>query len=293
MIFNLTKPFLILLLASGCTAVFGQSNFGIDTSLVFNQRYTQCERKWVAFPKKGVKESYSYGIVYIDAQAGFTFDVRGAFKIDKDGHYIADTSFSDNTTTKMRLIRSTVHLALVPVAHFAELYITPQPGWLKSYYSYTDTLAHNLHWGITYNDLDQCDTALVYLNKVYAVQPHYKGLEYEMIFAYNTLGDYDGAIKTIEAALPADPMNVLYYRELGYAYLKQRNYDKAISTYKTGINLCFADHQRETKADMAINLAEVYKSSGSDDQYKYWGKLAKLWAKPETDLYNFIVNQGF
>ncbi len=287
------KPFFILLLVCGCSAVFGQNNFSADIFLKFDQRYTQCERKWVVFPKRGVGDSYRYGMIYLDAQAGFTFDVMGKFKIDKEGHYIADTSFLDRTSIKMRLTRNTLHLALLPTDHFAELHITPQPDWLKNYYSYTDTLAHNLHWGITYNDLDQCDTALVYLKKVYAVQPHYKGLEYEMIFAYNASGDYEGAIKIIDAAMPADPMNVLYYRELGYAYLKQRNYDKAISTYKTGINLCFADGQRETKADMAINLAEVYKSSGSDDQYKYWGKLAKTWAKPETDLYNFIVNQGF
>jgi tetratricopeptide (TPR) repeat protein len=287
------KPFFVLLLVCSCSAAFGQNYSGADTSLKFNQRYTQCERKWVVLPKKYTEESYSYGMIYLDAQAGFTFDVKGHFKIDKDGRYIADTSFLVNTSIKARLARNTAHVALVPPAHFAELLIKPQPDWLKYYYSYTDTLAHNFRWGFIYNDLDQCDTALVYLNKVYAVQPHYKGLEFELVFAHNALNDYDGAIKIITAALEADAINPLFYRELGYAYMKEKNYFKAILAYKSGINLCTVDSQLDTKAEMAINLAEVYKSSGSDDDFKLWGKLAKSWARLDTDVYNFIVSQGF
>ena len=287
------KPYFILLLVCKVSAAWCQNYANADTALIFNQRYTQCERKWVVFPKKYNEESYSYGFIYLDAQAGFTYDVKGNFKIDKDGHYLADTSFLVNTSIKSRLGRNTVRVALAPPAHFAELHITPQPDWIKGYYAYTDTLAHYFRWGFVYNDLDQCDTALVYLNKVYAVQPHYKGLEFELIFAHNALNDYDGAIKIINTALEADAINPLFYRELGYAYTKEQNYFKAISAYKTGINLCTADTQTDTKAEMAINLAVVYKSAGDDDQYKTWGKLAKSWARPDSDLYNFIVSKGF
>jgi tetratricopeptide (TPR) repeat protein len=272
---------------------FGQQGFGIDTALNFNQRYTQCERKWVVFPKTYTEETYPYGMIYLDAQAGFTFEVKGKFKIAKDGHYIADSSGLANTSIKGRLGRNTVKVALLPPAHFAELHIKPQPDWLKNYYSYTDTLEHNFRWGFIYNDLGQCDTALVYLNKVYARRPHYKGLEFELIFAHNALNDYDGAIKIINAALEADATNSLYYRELGYAYMKERNFYKAILAYKTGVNLCTAGTQPDTKAEMAINLAELYKSVGEPDQFKIWGKLAKSWARPDTELYNFIVGQGF
>ena len=286
--------FFTLLFFSISISVFSQENLRVDTALKFNQRYTQCERKWVILQSKGAAESYLYGVIYLDKQAGFTLDVQGKFKIDQDGrYYIADTSFLANTSMKLRLTRKSAQVALMPPAHFAELHIKPQPDWLKNYYSYTDTLAHNFRWGFVYNDLDQCDTALVYLNKVYAVQPHYKGLEFELIFAHNALNDYDGAIKIITAALEADPINPLLYRELGYAYMKEKNFNKAIYAYKTGINLCTADTQLDTKAEMAINLAEVYKSAGDDDQFKIWGKLAKSWARPDTDVYNFIVSQGF
>ena len=287
------KPFFVVLLVCSFSVAFCQSYTGADTSLRFDQRYTQCERKWVAFPKRGANQTYSYGLIYIDTQAGFTFQVKGNFNIDKSGRYIADTTFLANTSMKVRLTRNTVPVALLPPAHFAELYIKPQPDWLKGYYSYTDTLAHNFRWGFIYNDLNQSDTALVYLNKVYAVQPHYKGLEFEMIFAHNALNDYDGAIKIITSALDADALNPTFYRELGYAYMKEKIYFKAIYAYKTGITLCTSESETDAKAEMAINLAEVYKSIGSDDQFKTWGKLAKAWARRDTDVYNFIVSQGF
>lgn len=265
----------------------------IDTTFNFNQRYTQCERKWVVLPRQNNSPGYTYGLVYLDEQAGFTLFVQGHLIIDKDGHYIADTSFLQNTSLRARLSRTSGKMALLPPAHFAEMHITPQPDWLKYYYTYTDTLAHNFRRGFIYNDLDQCDTALVYLNKVYDKQPGYKGLIFELIFAHNALADYRGAIKIIELALQTDPLNALYYRELGYAYMKINNYEKAINAYKTGITLCTTDAQMDTKAEMAINLAGVYKSYGNDDEYKNWGAKAKQWAKPGGDVYNFIVGQRF
>jgi len=285
------RPLFVLLLVCNCSAVFCQNYSGADTSLKFNKRYTQCERKWVVRRPDNTGK-YAFGFIYIDSQAGFTFDFKGNFILGENNKYIVDTSISHNTSIKARLYPQWGNVAVLPASHFNELGIKPQPNWIGNYYHYTDTLAHNFRWGFIYNDLDQSDTALVYLNKVYAVQPHYKGLEFELIFAHNALNDYDGAIKIINAALEADAINPLLYRELGYACMKQKFFDKAISAYKTGINLC-TDSQPDTKAEMAINLAEVYKSIGSDDDFKTWGKLAKSWANPGTDVYNFIVSQGF
>lgn len=287
---KMKKLLLTVLLLQIVNTLFAQS--GIDTSLHFNQRYTQCERRWVVIPKKDTAQSYMFGFVYIDEQAGFSFRLKGNFKVDKSGHYIADTSITANTSLTYRIAPTFKNIALLPASRFAELNIEPQPGWIKGYYHYTDTLAHNFRWGFFYNDAGQCDTALVYLNKVYQKHPHYARLEFEMIFAHNVLGDYNGAIKIIQAALDADPTNVLFYRELGYAYMKQKSFDKSISAYKTGISMCTAG-ETETKSEMAINLAGVYKVSGDEANFKVWGAQAKSWAKPGTELYNFIVGQGF
>jgi tetratricopeptide (TPR) repeat protein len=285
--------FISLLLLSLAARAFSQESSRIDTPLNFNRRYTQCELKWVLLPKPDKTQRYIYGMVYIDERAGFTLFVQGNLWIDKNGRYIADTTFLHHNPMRMRLSRNTANMALLPSARFAELNINPKPDWLNDYYTYTDTVAHNFRRGFIFNDRGQSDSAMVYLNKVYEVQPHYKGLIFELIFAHNALGDYNGAIKIIQLALQTDQLNDLYYRELGYAYSKINNYEKAIMAYLAGINLCTTESQMNEKAEMAINLAGVYKSYGNDDQYRLWGAKAKTWAKPGTDVYNFIASQRF
>src|ERR1700744_287464 len=80
--------FAAILLSGILNMAFAQGY--VDTSLNFNQRYTQCERKWVALPRKDPMQGYTYGIVYIDEHAGFKFFAQGSFKIDAGGHYVAD-----------------------------------------------------------------------------------------------------------------------------------------------------------------------------------------------------------
>jgi tetratricopeptide (TPR) repeat protein len=282
--------FIILLIVTVQGFVFGQ---GTDAPLKFDRRFTQCERKWVVLPKKDSAESYTYGFVYLDAHSGFTFISKGRLKINSAGRYVSDTSMFKNPYPRTRLSRNAGKMALLPPEHFAEMGLDPLPVGLSVYYAYADTLEHNLHWGIVYNDLGQCDTALVYLNRAYAVNPHYKNLEYELIYAYNALKDYDNTIRVALAAMDNDPLNIIFYRELGYVYMEQKNYFKAIPIFKQGVNLCIDNTQNNTKAEMAINLAGIYKAMGNDDLFKAWGKLAKQCAAPGTEVYEFIVRRGF
>lgn len=270
-----------------------QTNLGIDTSLKFDQRYTKCERKWVVLAKTDTERNYSFGYIYVDAQAGFTYDLKGVFKVDAKGRYISDTNIFKNTgSIKYRIASNWKKVALLDKQHFKELKIKPEPDWIKTYYGYKDTIQHQFRWGFIYNDLNECDTALVYLTKAYKVKPHYPGLEFELIFAYNALLRYDDAIRILDAAVQNDPKNVLFYRELGYAYLNKSIYDKAIGYYKQGIDMC-TDAQKDAKAEMAINMAGAYKSKGDLGSFKEWGQKAKEWAQPGSSLYNFIVSKGF
>jgi tetratricopeptide (TPR) repeat protein len=273
-------------------AASGQNVAKTDPSLKFNQRYTKCERKWVVMSQADTDKSYLFGFIYIDAQAGFTFDMKGTFLVSDNGRYLADTSISKNQSMKYRIARNWRNVAVLPASRFNELHIKPQPWWIKIYYNYTDTVQHNYRWGFIYNDLDECDTALVYLYKAYKVNPHYPGLEFEIIYAYNALKSYDDAITIINSALANDPKNVMFYRELGYAYLQKMNYDKSVAAYNQGIVMC-TDKENDTKAEMAINMAKDYKLMGKQDEYAAWGAKAKGWATVGSAIYKFIVSLGF
>jgi hypothetical protein len=52
--------------------------------LGFNKRFVESEDKWVAF-EMDKDSAYSYGFIYIDPQAGLTFNSEGSFTISSSG----------------------------------------------------------------------------------------------------------------------------------------------------------------------------------------------------------------
>jgi len=275
---------------------FAQQTQHIDTALKFDKRFTRCELKWVVMPKKDTSARYYYGFIYIDEIAGFTFDLKGFFTIDGDGHYKADSSMFKYKRQIYRLAPNTVSVALLPPSHFKEMNIQPRPKWVDLYYKGNNDTStfYNYRMGFNYNAAGDSQTALKYLDKAYKANPHYKGLEFEVAYAYNALNRPDDAITVLEGAVKYDPKNMMLYRELGYAYMNKKDYDKAIALYKQGISL-YPDAQgaNDSKAEMAFNMASVYKKMGRDDDYKDWMIKAKGWSLPNSNIYKAVVSLGF
>jgi len=272
---------------------FAQIN--TDPGLKFDQQFTNCELKWVVLPPRAnaPNPQYAYGLVYVDMMAGYTVDIKGTFKVDNDGHYVADTSISQNKALKIRLGPNTVKFALLPPSHFAELHVQPRPAWVDIYYNKIDTTAvgYNYRRGYILNGAGDSKDALIYLDKAYKADPGFKGLVFEVAYAYNALARYDDAIKVLKDALKADPKNVMLYRELGYAYKLKGSFDEAISYYKQGINMC-GTGQNDAKAEMGYNLAYVYKAKGDDTDFKDMISKVKSWVSPNSDIYKMIVQAG-
>jgi tetratricopeptide (TPR) repeat protein len=284
----------ILQLIFGCflSGVFAQNGTGVDTTLKFNKRYTKCERKWVVLSKKDSSKEYLFGFIYLDSEAGFTFDLQGSFSIDKNNKYITDTTKAKDRSVKVRLIPNWQRVALMSPDHYRELKIKPEPDWIKNYYTYTDTVAHYYRWGWFYNDLDESEIALVYLKQAYQIKQHAPGVEFEMAYAYNVLKQYDAAIGILAPALQNKPNEALFYKELAFAYSHKRDFDSAISTYKKGLEY-FPDKPSDAKGEMAFNMAGIYKEIGNMDEYKNWMIKAKLYVLPDSIYYKRIVDAGF
>lgn len=284
------KFFPILLWCSICLI-----NNRSHAQLAFNKNdwaesvpYTHCENKWVALPIG--KDSFAVGFIYIDASAGFTFDLANTFTIN-NGLVEFDKS-EKNYSYKYRIPREWHRVFKLPASYITAFGLKDPPDWLSIYQSFSDTVKRYVRWGYLYNDVDESAMALPYLEKANRMQPHAPGLDFELIFAYNALERYDDAIKAIRSAMENDPNNVMFLRELGFAYLHSDKLDDAIETYKKGIERC-TDQQLATKAEMAINLSAAYKKKGNMEEYKTWGNKAKLWAPPGSPIYKHIVQVGF
>lgn len=271
---------------------FAQKAIGTDTALKFNQRYTKCERKWVVMSKSDTSANYTFGYIYIDQQAGFTFDLKGTFKVDGNNSYIVDTTATKDGSIKYRISPNWRLVALLPPQHFKELHIKPQPDWLKYYYTYTDTVAHNYRWGYTYNDVEEPTIALTYLEPAYKTDAKNPDVAYEIAYAYNALTRYDDAVRIMEPAIVQTPGNHLFYKELGFAYLRKEEYEKAISTYKKGLEH-FADKPTESRGELAYNIASIYKKQNNQPEYKTWMIKAKAYTPMDSRYYKLILDAGF
>lgn len=82
-----------------------------QTILNFDKRIVQSEDKWVAF-KPDKDSSYAYGFIYIDGQAGFTFNYEGTFKILENG--IFKPTKLERAGLKIRLEPNNVLIAFIP-----------------------------------------------------------------------------------------------------------------------------------------------------------------------------------
>lgn len=288
----MSRLILLLAICGSLSVAYAQQPNSIP-DLNFDQRFTQCEKRWVVFPKKPGDSKYAYGYIYVDMMAGFTFDLKGFFTVDNDNHFIVDTSSTKTARRIFRLDANTSKVALLPVSHFNEMHIASEPTWVKLYYlPYTDTVMHNFRMGFNLNAAGDCTAALVYLQKVAKVNPHYAGLEFELAYAYNDLNQTDTAIGILISAMKNDPKNPMFYRELGYAYLKKNDNPKAIDYFKQGIEQC-GDGRNDDRSEMAFNMAMAYRSTGNQDEFKNWMIKAKGWAAPNSGIYQNAVKLGF
>lgn len=282
---------IILLLSSLLTLQAQQP--ATNQPLVFNQPFYRYENHWVAFPKNATTGKYPFGFIYIDAMAGFTFNLEGTFTLDDLGLPHRDSSdYIKNSSYKYRLERNTSQVYPIPDEMLQALKVKQEPAWLSVYKRDLNTVASKVSWGTHYNHVGDIDKALQFLESAYKAEPHAKGLEFELSYAYNELKQFNKSVKILLGAIKADPQNEMFYRELAYAYKGANNNSKAIETYLKGLEMA-GTRNPEAKAEMAWNLAVTYREEKNDVEYKNWGVKAKEWAPVNSQLAKQLAGVTF
>ncbi|MDN5284036.1 MAG: hypothetical protein JWR38_310 [Mucilaginibacter sp.] len=272
---------------------FSQVASSFATGLKFDQRYTKCERKWVVIPKADTAKNYVYGYIYIEHQVFFMFDLRGAFSIGPGGRYVKDTTLYKNIgNLKYRIERNWHPVALLPASHFKELDLQPEPSWVKTYYVYRDTARYNYLMGRTYNDLNEYEIALTYLEMARGVNPFTVSVALQMAYAYNMLSRFNEAIAMLQPAIKEKPDDVRLQTKLGDVYFKLKDYDNALSIYLNAVNL-FTYERSEAKGEVAFNIANIFQLQEKQHGYKIWMLKAKNFTPETSYLYKKIEHAGF
>lgn len=212
-------------LISGIFFILSASVFS-QSDLAFDKGFIQSENKWIVMPADS-SNTYMFGLVYIDTQAGLTFHYGGSFKVDDKKHYIVDRDETTSVNFKQRIgIGNGLKIAFIPESRFEELKITSTPDWLKIYQG-GDPVRRLYGQGYTYNAWGACEKALEFLEKAYQTNPDYDGLATELAFSYNCLQQYPKAIVVLEKALKKEPLDAYTNKELIYALAKSGALEKA------------------------------------------------------------------
>lgn len=233
--------------------------------LNFNSKPIDCEDKWVVFPSDS-SGSYNYGFVYMDNQAGLTFDFAGSFKINSNGKFLISKNEAESSM-KFRLQPNKSLVAIIPESYFVEFNISKTPDWLNAYQEGENATNRLFRWGFTYNLWNECAKGLTYLEKVKKIDPNYKGLKTEIAFSYNCLNQPQNAINILKEVIKQTPDDAYAYKELLYSQVHNNQLPDAIKTYYK-IEKDIID--KTYKSENAFNILCAFYSQNNLKKFNEW-----------------------
>lgn len=255
----------------------------VGQDLRFKTKYFDAVDKWIAFDKKENDSTFSFGFIYIDEDAGFTFDYGSKFK--KTAHGLVKLPREFENSMKYRLSPNTQNVHVLTEKEISELELPVIPEWLQAYKKNENEVSYLVKIGYHYNHVGASKNAIPPLLEAYKKEPHYKSLAFELAFAFNATSSYEKAIEVLTKAIAHDSTNFWHFREIGYSYKNLGDLEKADEAYKKGIELSQDEFQ---KAEMAVNMAQSYYQSRNKSKFKEWAKITKKYAKKGTEYYNYI-----
>ena len=264
--------------------IIGYSQKTVNETLKFDKEYFECEDKWIVFPKSEEDSTFTFGFIYLDEQAGFTFNLESEFMIDNSGNFIGNERDS-MSNVKIRLEPNTKLVSIIPDNKLSELGLSAEPDWLHFYKTEEGTIKSLVKRGYHYNHVGASNLAIPYLEEAYQKEKDYKGLEFELAYSYNATNKYEKAISVLESAINNDPSNYFYYRELGFSQVRLNMIKEAETTYLTGIQKSDDKYQ---KSEMAINMTQAFYKLGDKSKFKKWAKLTRKYSDKNSKFLQYI-----
>lgn len=255
-------------------------------SLEFTTPYYDATDKWVAFNNSDDESAYLFGFLYIDIQAGFTFDYDSKIIITNEG-YKRELLFGDEIgSLKVRLTPNTADVAIISDEILEQLDLPRQPKWIQVYKEDENEIYYLVKTGFLYNSVGASHNAIEPLLDAYKRDAHFQGLEFELAYAYNATKQFKEALEVLEKAIKNDPDEYFFYREMGYALKNTDRVEEAEKYYLQGLKLTKDKNQ---KAEIAINMAQAYFFNKKDKKkFKKWAKWTKKYAEKGSQMYDYI-----
>lgn len=250
----------------------------------YDTDYFRCENQWVLLPGKPNDTINDYGFIYLDRQAGFTFNYEGRYYI-KDKKQLVLLPTGSDGVVKYRLKPNTVKVEPMSDSFRELLKLPKEPDWLSIYRKGEEEIDALIKRGYHYNHVGGSDLAIPILLKAYQKNPHAETLEFELSYAYNATEQFDKTIEVLDKAIKHDPKNFWFYRELGYAYVHLDKFAKAEEIYKKGISIT---QEKNQQAEMALNMTGAYYRTKNRKKFDEWLSVAKKYTDENSPYYEHL-----
>ncbi|HEU5297686.1 MAG TPA: tetratricopeptide repeat protein [Burkholderiaceae bacterium] len=235
--------------------------------------------RWTAVPPRPDstdRDRYRIALVYLDPAAGFTAVNGGSARVDENGRFQWVERQPGHYSMRTRMQG-------VPFAHIlsnedlALLELPKVPDWLGLYRDTSDSVTRAINRGRALNHVGESRLALESLLSARSERPDAERLAFELAYAFNAIGKHERAIEVATESLSRRDNDYLTCRELGYAYFHSSRLEDAAKTYARCLTI-WPDGEREIKAEVAVNLAGVYKGLGAAQQCRQWLDQAFEWS---------------
>ncbi|MGP1369399.1 MAG: tetratricopeptide repeat protein [Treponema sp.] len=108
--------------------------------------------------------------------------------------------------------------------------------------------------------IKEYDKSIEYLNHALAVGKGRAAIQYNLGFTYKSMGKDAEAIDCFQSVINDNPTDVLAYNHLGAIYARQKDYEKAVSIYRLGLQV------DPNHPILQFNLAKAYEATGNDSE---------------------------
>lgn len=250
--------------------------------------YYDAVDKWVAISVEDSlkNQKHIYGFIYIDSEAGFTFEVGKYFQENASGKYeLENPNDTTDNSIKFRIPIQWGKVALLSDQRLRELNLPKVPDWLKHYKEDEKTSNYLLSIGYFYNHVGASHHAISPLLQANSMDAGLQGLSFEIAYAYNAMQEFDKAIPFLNSAIQKSPSDCFLYRELLYSYRHSGKLEKAEDTYNQALNGC---KNTTAVAEMGVNMAQAYYLEKNEPKFQFWLAEARKHAQKGSQYDDFL-----
>jgi tetratricopeptide (TPR) repeat protein len=264
------------------TACLLLQTYILSAQLKFETPFYDALNKWVLFDSKNENKEYILGYIYIDGSAGYSLRYNGLVVNDDSGLKLV--SKPEESLMVYRLDGRTSSIYVLNDQNRKSLNLNLEPDYFENY-KFSNPLDLLYKQGNLLNGMQLSKAAIKPLEELYSKNKNYKGLSFELGYAYNATGAPEKGISILEEYLKGNNNDYWAMKELMLAYLLTNNLENAKELYNQIMKIA---PNNSLKAEVSSYIARAYFDLKDKENFEKWIAVAESYSNDNIQVKNYI-----